>query len=107
MQKCIANHTTHLIGKSNSLNNLMKDMKILKTMHDSRYVMFFSNCFDRTRANYLFNDHSSKDKFLVSADTANIFEVFADLHRDLIITTTTTEGFKIFSHRDLSLKQFY
>jgi hypothetical protein len=44
---------------------------------------------------------------LVSADTSNIFEVFANFHRDLIITSTITEGFKIFSYRDLSLKQFY
>lgn len=107
LQKSIANHTVHLFGKNNNFSNLMKDMKILRTMYDSRYVMFFNNCFERSQENYLFNDHSQKHKFLVSADTSNIFEVFANFHKDLIITTTITEGFKIFSYRDLSLKQFY
>ena len=57
LQKSIANHTIHLRGKNYQFDNLMKGMKVLMTMHDSRYVIFMQNCFDLAKYNYIINDH--------------------------------------------------
>ena len=63
--------------------------------------------YERITDSYTFSDFNSKDKFMVSNETSNVFEIFSNFNEDLIITVTITEGFKIFSSNTMSLRQFY
>lgn len=105
--KSTSSHTIQFIGYSNSPDNLDKEVKVIKTLNDSKYVLFFQRMFKRVSKNYLYGDHNSKEKFMVSSDTSNIFELFSNFNEDLIISVTITEGFKLYSSKSLSLRQFY
>jgi len=103
----MSNHTIQFVGYSNSQANIYKEVKVIKTVKDSKYVMFFKRMFQRISENYIFNDHNSKSKFMNSKEISNIFEIFSNFNEDLIITVTITEGLKIFSSKTKSLRQLY
>ena len=107
IKKSTANHTAQFIGFDNSIENIYKEMKVIKTVIDSKYVLFFNRTMERISQNFLYNDKNTKHKFMVSQESSNIFEVFSNFNQNLIITVTISQGFKLYSSDTMSLRQFY
>lgn len=95
-----------LLSHSNDYETLHQSIKLLRTVHDSKYVTFFDTAFNNLTEHYVYKDYNKTHTLVNSSDKCSVSHVLLCSETNTLVVAVYQAGINVYT-LDRELKSSY
>lgn len=95
-----------LLSHTNNYHNLHQAIKLLRTVHDSKFITFFDTTFGNLAEHYVYKDYNTKHVMINSNDKCSVSNVLISTESNTMVISTYNTGVGVYT-LDRELKSSY
>lgn len=86
-----------LLAHTNSYKRLHQAIKLLPTVHDSKFITNFDSIFNHLVEHYVYKDYNQKHTWITSGDKASISHVLVSVESGLVVVGSYKTGVQVYT----------